>query len=167
MRAVVAHLGHEEHLQSVARLVDLEEAVVPAVGRVHERVVEIARIDAVPLDPGAEATLLERHVVLGLARPDTVARADALVDVDDHPPPVIGGDVVRCLLGSARDDEVPGERGGARQEDELPGVLQESAAILIHGLRSCYLSLTRQGIFGQCGLWQATHASFFSSPLFL
>jgi hypothetical protein len=113
-------------------------------------VIEIAGIDPVPLDPSAEATFFARYVVLGLARADAVARADALVDVDDHPPPVIGGHVVGCLLRSAGDNEVPGNRCRASQENELTRILQESAAILIHGHRSCD-SRQSSVVFGQCG----------------
>ena len=162
VRAVVAHLRHEEHLHPVAGRADLREAVVPAVRRVHMRVIEIVRIDLVALDPRAEAALFERHVVLRFARADAVAAADALVDIDDHAPPVIGGGVVGCLLRRAGDHVVPGKRCGARQKNELPRVLQECAAILIHRLRSCHAS-----VFGQCGLWQLTHSVLFWGSLFL
>ena len=100
VRAVVAQLGHEEALGAVAGRVLLGKTVVAAVGRVDGRVIHVERIHVVALDPGAEEVRLEGHVVLRLAGAHAVAAADALLDVDDHRPPVIGHLVVVSPGGS-------------------------------------------------------------------
>ena len=57
-------------------------------------------VDVVALDPGAEEAV--GHVVLGLAGAHAVAAADALGDVDEHAPPVVGHLVVGRLLRECR-----------------------------------------------------------------
>jgi hypothetical protein len=111
---------------------DVGEPVVATVRRVHPGMVEIVGGHLVAFDPGTEMALLERHVVLGLAGAHAVAAADALLDVDDHSPPVIREAVVGRRLGLARDDGVPCERGCPREQQQPAGVGEEGAAILFH-----------------------------------
>ena len=59
--------------------------------------------NVVAFHPGAEVSV--RHIVLGLAGPDAVAAADALGDVDQHAPPVLGHFVVGGGLRGAGEDE--------------------------------------------------------------
>ena len=66
-------------------VVDRGNPSYPPFGRVDERVIGIVGVDPVPLDPRAEAPVVERDVVLVFARAHAVARADAQVDVDGHP----------------------------------------------------------------------------------
>src|ERR1035437_3031123 len=104
--------------------------------------------DVVPLHPGAEEVRLEGHVVLGLAGPHAIAAADALVDVDDHSPVVLGhlvGGLFR--LAGLHGLEVSGRRRG--QHEELSGREHEVAAVATHFLSS---------LSGACGEWQPLHA---------
>src|ERR1039458_2295498 len=88
IHALVAQLGNEEALSAGARR--RRKAIHRAVGRVHVRLVNFFDlvVDLVALHPGAEEPL--RHVVLLGTATHTVAATDALVDVDDHAPPVVG-----------------------------------------------------------------------------
>ena len=97
-------------------MVALRETVIAAVGRVDVGMIlrlgfgRILRGDVVALDPGAEVDRLERHVVLPLAGADAVAAADALLDVDDHRPPVLGHLVARSGRRLAGDQALQRQR---------------------------------------------------------
>src|SRR5271169_3877710 len=147
VRALITELRHEEALGAVAGRVLLGKTVVAAVGRVDVGMLRTF-CDVVPLHPGAEEVGLEGHVVLGLAGPHAVAAADALVDVDDHSPVVLGGLVGGLLrLAGLHGLEVGGGRRG--QHEELSGREQEVAAVGAHFLGS---------LSGACGEWQPLHA---------
>jgi len=94
----------------------------------------VARRDVIALDPGAEVPGIIGHVVLALAGLDAPAAADALLDVDEHRPPVARDVVVGRILRAPGGDEGPGLAGGAGQQQEPRGIGEESAAVELHGL---------------------------------
>src|SRR5512143_312100 len=125
MRALIAELRDEEALGTVPRSIFLGKTVVAAIGRIDVGMLRPA-FDVVALHPGAEEVRLEGHVVLGLAGPDAIAAADALVDVDDHSPVVLArlvGGLFR--LSGLHGLEVGGRRRG--QHEELSGREDEVA----------------------------------------
>jgi hypothetical protein len=100
------------------------ETVDGAVGRFHVRL--LAFFDLVALHPGAEIPL--RHVVLLGTGAHAVAAADALVDVDDHAPPVVGHPV--GFAGRLRAGDLL-QRGAHRgQHQQLAAYLNKSRRLM-------------------------------------
>jgi hypothetical protein len=132
---VVAQLRHEEALQ-VGRS-GQRETLHGAVGRFHVRL--LAFFDLVALYPGAEIAL--GHVVLLRAGAHAVSAADALVDIDDHPPPVVGR-----LVGVGRrlraQDLLQG-RAGRGQNQKLAADGEEIAPRHFHFVRSSEMRIVR------------------------
>src|ERR1035441_9959387 len=128
LRAVVTQLGNEEALDVGAR--QRRKAIHRAVGRFHVRLLHFLDLvfDLVALHPGPEVPL--RHVVLLGTGTHTVAAADALVDVDDHAPPVVGhavGIAGRLCAGDLLE-------GGAhrRENQQLPPYREYVAPADVH-----------------------------------
>ena len=129
--AVIAHLRHEERLALAVR-VGLGKPVDAAVGRIDDRVIHVERIHVIALDPGPEEVGLVDDVVLELAGADAVAAADALLDVDEHRPPVIGGLVGVRLFGRAGQHVLERRRGDARHHEHLAAEDEEVATRAVH-----------------------------------
>jgi hypothetical protein len=95
--------------------------------------IDVHPLDVVPLDPRSEVVRLVQHVVLELARPHAAPAADALLDVDQHRPPVIGGFVGLDLVGRARQHVLERRGRRRRHEEHLAANEQELASARIHG----------------------------------
>jgi hypothetical protein len=95
----------------------------------------IIRIDLVPLHPGAEVVRLEREdAVFGLARLHTPTAADALLDVDDHGPPMPRPRRRSLVPCRPRGDHVVSHAacGRCRQHHQICPLLEERSAIEWH-----------------------------------
>src|SRR5215471_14606564 len=139
--AMVAEFGHEETLEP--GLLRRRETVEGAVrgGDVRGAV---ALGDFVTLDPGAVVALGDA-VFIG-AGLHAVSAADALVDVDDHAPPVVGHPV--DLGGGFGAGDLRQGGAGAGEDQQLASGLQHLASGDIHRPpQRC----------GLCGLWQVLH----------
>ena len=125
-------LGTKKFFEPSPALVLLGEAVVAAVRASPPRGARCRPSgDVVALHPGAEVEGLAGDVVLRLAGAHAVAAADALLDVDDHPPPVVGHLVVRGRLGLSRPGRSPrpARRPAVRISEQLRRGLQELPAV--------------------------------------
>ena len=131
IRALVAHLRHEEVLGAVLGAVLLGKPVVAAVRRVHVRRLA-PRHDVVALHPGAKIEGLQGYVVLLLAGAHAAAAADALLDVDHHAPPVIHRFVVGGGLGLPSHDVLEGGGGSGREEEVLSSADEEISTRQVH-----------------------------------
>ena len=134
-------LGTKKYLPSVIR--GHRESFLAAVGRDDLGVGHMPVRDVVAFHPGAEESV--RHVVLGLAGAHAVAAADALGDVDQHAPPMLGHLVVgRGFRGSGQHG-LP-RHGRRRQQNQhlTPGNIHFAPPASMPGL---------------CGLWQVSQAS--------
>jgi hypothetical protein len=110
---VVAQFRYEEVL-AVADLIR-RESLLAAVGRFDFGSLDLPVGDVVALDPGTEVAI--RDIVLFGARPHTTSATDALGNVDQHAPPVLGHLVVRGSLRRSGLNVLPGD-GSCRQQDE-------------------------------------------------
>ena len=99
-------------------------------------------LDLIALHPGAEVAL--RHVVFFGAGAHAIAAADALVDVDNHGPPVLGDVVVGGRFRFAGQHVLPGDgcRGG--HQNILAGIRKHFSTGHFHG----YFSLAIFGLWG-------------------
>src|SRR5437660_4782221 len=111
--AVVAQFRYEEVL-AVADLIR-RESLLAAIRRFDFGPLDLPIGDVVPLDPGTEVAI--RDIVLFGARPHTTSGTDALGNVDQHAPPVLGEFVVGSGRGCASLNILPGD-GSCRQQDE-------------------------------------------------
>src|SRR4051794_35357278 len=116
--AVVAHFGYEKILARV--FLGHGESVFAAVGRNDLGVGHVLVGDVVALDPGAEVSV--RNIVFGGAGAHTVAAADALGNVDQHAPPVLGKFVVWRFVGSSGEHGFPCHSGGGQQDEEMTAI---------------------------------------------
>jgi hypothetical protein len=76
--------------------------------------------DVVALNPGAEVAVGD--IVFRLAGARAVAAADALGDVDEHAPPVVGHFVVGRGLGAPGQHGFPGNGGGGHKDEKVAAV---------------------------------------------
>jgi hypothetical protein len=113
---VVAHLGNEKFLGH--RLVRRLESILAAVGRIHlQGLNSIDFEDAVALDPGAVVTL--GNIVFFLTGAHAASTADALLDVHQHAPPVLGHVVVGRGFRRAGENVVPCDGRGRQQNQKM------------------------------------------------
>ena len=90
--------------------------MLAAVRRFHFRAFNLPVGDVVALDPGA--VIAFGDVVLFGAGAHTTAAADALGDVDQHGPPVLGEFVVGGGFGGAGLDIGPSDRGSGQEHEK-------------------------------------------------
>ena len=124
--AVVAELGDEEALDVDAAWAAGSRPCAP----LGESTLGcLSSSDLVALDPGAEVAVGD--VVLLGAGLDAVAAADALADVDEHAPPVLGH-LVGVGRGLGAGDLLEGGADGGEHQ-ELGSEVDEVAAGDVHG----------------------------------
>lgn len=141
IRTVITELGDKEVF--AADVLIQRKSLLASIWRLHFRTLDRVVSDVVALDPGAEVAV--RDVVFLRAGPNATAAADALGNVDQHPPPVIGEFVIGGGFGRASLNVFPGN-GGSRQEE------QEAASGDVHyRLPPAVVFACVPSIFGRCG----------------
>src|SRR5579864_9306469 len=116
VRAVITQFGNEEVL-AVADLIR-REAQLAAIRRFDFGSLDLIVSDMVALDPSAEVAVGD--IVLFRARADATSATDALGNVDQHAPPVLGHFVVRGSLRGSRLNVLPGDGSCGQQDEEAP-----------------------------------------------
>lgn len=93
------------------------KTLLAAIGRIHDGILDVKVGDVISLDPSAEITV--RDIIFERASAHATSAADALGDVEEHPPPMLGGVVGGSGLWSSGEDAFPGSGRGRKQDQEL------------------------------------------------